>query len=315
MRNNLFQNIVTDENSYTELLCNLLSYKFFREQFFKFLGIKNESEFDYNTQYRTINKQKNGRPDLILSSETEYYFIKINNTSLTNNQPKGYLRELEKISCKNKYLFFIVPKNYKHKDELANKLESYNVNKKIVTNIYYWDHFFKDCKKYYSTEKNDIFFQYFQLLKEWFGYNHISFQKKGEIDMNIKEVGQKLVECHQTVDTIGNLLETNNFKIKYPETGGGEYGFYIYHKKVNLGWFGIWNDLWASKGDVFIFLSGDINNEKIFTKKYNDDGKDWPYLNMDKKIFSQMFDENEFVEYFIKEILNKLNNKASPNIV
>lgn len=47
-------------------------------------------------------------------------------TSLTNNQPKGYLEELSKASEKNKRLIFLVPKNYLHRPELDKCIKGYS---------------------------------------------------------------------------------------------------------------------------------------------------------------------------------------------
>jgi hypothetical protein len=308
VRNNLFQNIVNDENSFTELLCNLLSLKDlqFKEKFFKFLGIKNPEEYDFDTQYRTDKEQNNGRPDLIISSNETIFFIenKVNNTRLTKNQPKGYLKELVQMDCKEKNLYFIIPKYYSHKDELNDRLIKFNKDSKICTKILFWDDFFEKWKREDFSEKNDILFHFFQLIKEWFGYDHIILPKKGDIEMNVKEFGKQLFDFELTVSTVEALIRSNGFKTK-PIKLRGEIGFHILDKKDNiLGYFEIWNALWAAKGDIFVFIP---ENDCDFVKKeFEFDGRSYPYISLDSKILNGVFEEKAFVDYFLDEILKKL---------
>ena len=308
-RNNLFQNIVNDENSFTELLCNLLNMNYiqFKEIFFEFLGIKNPEKYEFDTQYRTEKGQKNGRPDLFISSDDDIIFIEIktNNTGLTKNQPKGYLKELGKLDFKNKYLYFIVPKYYSHIDELNDKLLKYKTDSKIHTDKLFWDNFFEHSRKSFSSEKtNDILSEFFQLLKDWFGYNHINLPRKGEIDMNVKEFGKLLLDFEKTVCNIENLISSNGFKTKRYKCNGGEIGFDIYDKKGEyIGSFEIWTELWAKNGDIFVFITE--NDYGIARKEYMADGKTYAYISLDAKILNGKFEEKIFVDYFLNEILRK----------
>jgi hypothetical protein len=257
-RDNLFHNIANNENSFTELLCNLLNLRDiqFKKIFFKFLEkIETPKEYEFDTQYRTDKKQNNGRPDLIISSDEEIFFIeiKINNNGLTKNQPKGYLKELAKMDYKIKNLYFIIPTDYSHKDEL-DKLLKHNRVLNIPTKILFWEDFFKIFKEEYSLKTNDIISEFFQLIKEWFGYDHISLPKKGDIEMKVEEFGKQLLDFERTVCTIEKLICPHGFYSK-PLKNRGEIGFRIFNKLNNfLGCFEIWTELWAAKGDIFVFI-------------------------------------------------------------
>jgi hypothetical protein len=303
-RNNLFENIVIDENSFTELLCNLLSLSTqFKEKFFKFLGIRNHGEYEFDTQYPTDKKQKNGRVDLIIYSDEKFFFIenKINNTGLTENQPKGYLRELSKMDYHKKNLYFIVPRYYSHMDELNKKLP--NNNSKICTKILFWDDFFESYKEECFQKNDSIISEFFQLIKEWFGYEHIELPKKGDIEMNVKEMGKQLRDFHKTIYTIEDLIKSYGFKTK-PMKIRGEIGFGILKNDTFLGCFEIWNELWAEKGDIFVFVP--INECDFAKKEFKFEGKSYPYTSLDSRILNGNFEEKAFVDYFIKEILKKL---------
>jgi hypothetical protein len=306
VRNNLFQNIVNDENSFTELLCNLsnIEYLQFKEKFFKFLGIKNPEEYDFDTQYRTDKKQNNGRPDLIISSDETIFFIenKINNARLTKNQPKGYLKELAQTNYKEKNLYFIIPKYYSHKDELNAKLKNFNKGSKICTKIFFWDDFFEKYKKEDFSKTNNILSYFFQLIREWFGYDHITLPSKGDIEMNVKEFGKQLLKFEHTIRIVERLI-SNGYKTKSLKING-EFGFRISKKDNILGYFEIWTELWAAKGDIFVFIP---ENDCDFAKgEFEFEGKPYPYISLDSKILNGVFEPKTFVDFFLDKIIKKL---------
>jgi hypothetical protein len=153
-RNNLFHNIINDEGTFTDLLCNLLNLRDiqFTKIFFKFLKItESPKEYEFDTQHRTNKNQNNGRLGLTISSDEEIFFIeiKINNTGLSKNQPKGYLKELAQMDdYKIKNLYFIIPtRNYSYKDELDNKLLKHNKVLKYIQRYYSGMIFLKSIKK------------------------------------------------------------------------------------------------------------------------------------------------------------------------
>lgn len=127
--NTVFNNISPEnENSVTEILASLFRKEKFRKILFNFFQIKdNDAEtFVIETQQ---NYGDNGRPDLIIKSTNTRIFIEnkiFDKTSLTNNQPKGYLEELSKASEKNKKLIFLIPKNYFYRPKLNKRIREYS---------------------------------------------------------------------------------------------------------------------------------------------------------------------------------------------
>jgi len=111
---NIFLNVVTSENLMTELFRNLLSFKIFREPFIELFierdKVKRIDFDDIGSQYFTAQ----GIPDLIVINEDYEIFIeiKIGNTSLTDNQPDGYLQYLKDVKNKEKWMIFLIPKDY-----------------------------------------------------------------------------------------------------------------------------------------------------------------------------------------------------------
>jgi hypothetical protein len=304
MRDNIFQNIVSDENSFTELLCNMMKYDHFKNTFLNFLGINDTINFDFDTQYRTKEYQSNGRPDFVISSGIDFIFIEIKtgNTNLTRNQPKGYLKELSSMTLENKYLYFILPKNYKFEQELKIKIEKYNKNK-IITKIFYWDDFFELLKNEKCDQINDLCKEYYDLIKNWYGYEHIQFFKKENLKMEKLEIGKFVDKIENMVYTIGDLLNSNGYKLKYSKAPG-EFGFSIFDKKnKEICWFGAWISLWAKTGDVVILtLSSNYENKVEGIKKVVIDDVEFQYFCFDKNVLNDNFNENDFLEKLIYKI-------------
>jgi hypothetical protein len=73
---------------------------------------------------------------------------------------------------------------------------------------------------------NDIISEFFRLIKEWFGYEHINLPEKGDIEMNVKEFGKQLLDFEHTVYTVENLIKSYGFKTK-PLKVSGKIGFQI----------------------------------------------------------------------------------------
>jgi hypothetical protein len=207
----------------------------------------------------------------------------------------------QRDNYKIKNLCFIIPRDYSHKDELNDELLKHNKDLKIYTKILFWDNFFEIFKKEYYLKTNDIILEFFQLIKEWFGYDHITLPKKGDIEMNVKEFVKQLLDFEHTVYTVGDLIKSYGFKTK-PLKINGKIGFQIFTKFNRvLGNFEIWNELWAAVGDIFVFIP---ENDCDFAKKeFKFDGKSYPYISLDSKILNGVFEEKTFVDYFLNEII------------
>ena len=115
---NIFYKVAKDENSTTEIFCNLLGNKFFRDKFLeKFLDQKFISNIRYEEDINTQYCSTHGRPDLIIENETVKIIVEVKidkYRGLTPKQPDGYLKELEESAQNNKWLIFLIPKGYVH---------------------------------------------------------------------------------------------------------------------------------------------------------------------------------------------------------
>jgi hypothetical protein len=320
MRHTIFDNLVNDEDDFTELLCNMVKFEEFENILYDFFGIKNKEKY-IETQYQT---EKNGIPDLVISYDDgiEFIEVKVGDRRLTKNQPEGYIRELSNRTEKNKKLYFLIPKNYYYLKELKSRIKNLK-GSNIKIEIKYWEDFFEYSKKNEIFLKNKVIFEYYNLLKSWFGYETITFNKGDKNIMN--ENGKIMTNVAKFLDSIWSQLEQNGYRLVCAE-GFDAIGIEIYNKykkDVYYGWIGIIFSLWSNTGDCFIYNISDRDNKKYFNNfinKYKDcktydkrendspDGK-WihKYICFDDDIFNKKNNEGLI---FIK-ILDILKNIKS----
>ncbi len=282
--NNIFYNVIRNETSLTEVFCNLMRYKAFRDLFLNFVNNKTknlnldfddikyeyfDTEKDFNIQEDDIDK-KVGRGDLILSmDDLDYIFeIKIENTTkTTKNQPDGYLKYLKEQNKDNykKRLFFIIPTTYKYKDKL---LQSEQIN------ILYWEDFFYELKKSELKKFNIIVNDFYNLVYDgWFYFSKLNFNN---LELDYIYNMEKLQMKNSAIPTImmkllsivDELQGTYNAK-KYDESlNEFEYVFWIRDKNLKkIFWFGIDYEVWEKYKNPLI-IGFEDDKEDIYCKKF-----------------------------------------------
>ncbi len=270
---NIFYNLIKNEISLTEVFCNFMRYKKFRDLFIDIVNekIRNQEnridksrvEFqDFDTEVILgDNENKFGRIDLQLKvNEEEIYLFEIKIeifTSLTPNQPTNYL---DFLNDKNENLFFILPKGYFHKSEILNSWESKNhYTKREIENhnIIYWEDILKQLRKQ-ELDKVNIFIEEFCKILDfrWFYFEKIIFTKN-ELDLMFsdkKDKGYKMLENINVPVLMSKLFQIvfdtkidceNNKEPQYPDY----FGYYVDNKKNDLYgklriWFGVDYELW-----------------------------------------------------------------------
>jgi hypothetical protein len=318
MRNTIFDNLVNNEDDFTELLCNMLKFNEFKIIISDFIGIK-DGEIYIDTQYSTKN---NGRPDLVISYDggIEFIEVKVGDRKLTKNQPEGYIRELVGKDKQSKKLYFLIPKNYYYIKDLKNRINNIK-DEKIPIKIKYWEEFFEYCKFKKIYLNNEVFNEYYILLKSWFGYETVIFSKE-ERDI-MKENGKIMYKAGKWLESISSLLEQKGFTPEWSD-GLNEIGIYIKKKDVFYGWIGIWFPLWENTGDCFVYtlsnndkrkfynnFVGQYKNIKTFEDRENDkpEGKIiYKYICFDSDVFDKNNDESIIFNKLL-EILKNINQK------
>lgn len=142
-------NVLNNEVVFEEYFCNLLKDNNFRSLFIKFIDseVLNKEIICYNyfSTEKTLPK-KYGRADLFLKITNKEFIFEIKNknkTGLTENQPTNYLEYLKEVNFTSKfdkYLFFLVPREYEHKEIIMDRWEdcSNYSRASIEKQIFYW---------------------------------------------------------------------------------------------------------------------------------------------------------------------------------
>lgn len=243
----IFDNIIYNENSFTELFKNFMRYKVFRDQFILLIdSLPNDITVDFE-HFNTQKSSNDCRPDIrIISDEVDIFIeIKVWNTVLTYNQPVGYIRELEKSNKQNKSLVLIVPKHYKYLSEYESRKNDYptSVDSKIIT----WDNIIKLIENKEMQIGNPMIFEFLQLLKEWFEPKKIIINSDFVTIMNNKLTPENIIKLVETIDQLNNEITKRGFITTKKKNFLEEYGFYIEDENFSL-FIGEWFYYWQTEG-------------------------------------------------------------------
>jgi len=262
--NIVLYNVLNQEVVFEEYFCNLMQFKDFRDLFLQFINKDNlfdSSKIHYHnfdTEVR-LNKQFDkkdyGRADLFLKIKNDEFIFEIKNkckTTLTDNQPINYLKYLNN---QNQNLFFIVPRCYRHQNEISKRWKDYNNFKDTKKKILYWEDFIYEI----NTEMK----MFYDFCLYWFNVEIIKFSneektilKKGYTmnDFKNKTIPSMLQKLEEIVDNVG---ESCNMKIDNETIG------YTYSIKANnyIIYFGINYDLWEDIGKPISIEIQSIKND------------------------------------------------------
>ena len=337
---NIFYNLIKNETSLTEVFCNFMKYKIFRNLFIDIVNekIKNQENRidkskvkfqDFNTEVALKeNEEKAGRIDLQLKiNEDEIYLfeIKIETfTNLTDHQPKSYL---EYLKDENKNLFFILPKGYFHKKKIFDIWENKNsYNRKEIENhnIIYWEDILEQLKIQEIDKVNFFINEFCNILDfKWFYFEKIVFTKN-ELDLmfrNKKEEDYKMIEDVNVPVLMNKLFKViNNTKLKINYLSNEDrqnpdfYGYilnknaYKISKEIDFDiWFGIDFELWEKKKcPISIQLANfDIEQIKSFIKNCGISFKEFKY--QDESITFYIPFEEDIYKNITEELTHKIN--------
>jgi hypothetical protein len=256
---NIFFGIVNSENSMTELFCNYMAFKPFRDLFLTLFLKKEELEKFKYRDFQTQNTVEinNSRPDITIANDDFEILIvvKTTNSGLTDNQPISYLQHLQSSIKENTYLIFLIPLNYLHENEWSSKIIEFSKQfpkSKVKTRIVYWEdiiHVIKRSELFQISEKVNEFYHF---LKMWFEVQKVTFSKM-EVDYMFKpELPQILNKLFEIVNEVKNF---SGKKYRGAITSDNlEYSVYFKDEnKEYILFFGIWYDFWQEYGSPLCY--------------------------------------------------------------
>ncbi|MEQ9618810.1 MAG: hypothetical protein RIG61_06520 [Deltaproteobacteria bacterium] len=208
-----------------------------------------------------------GRPDLIISNvDVEIIFeIKISSVTLTNNQPKSYLEYLNKCNQNTKWLVFLIPKDYRHKElwgkgmpgeikkeEWRKRTPIVLPNSNVKTQKLYWNDIIEQLEKHELPSVNQYFNDFVNILKSWFERMPIIFTNSEVKLMFSDQIPQVITKLFKIVDDLRDDLTIefgNKIKIRRPLSNNEEYSIYIQDdNNQELLYFGVWYQFWGKYG-------------------------------------------------------------------
>lgn len=240
----IFQNIATNENQITEVLCTFLHFKNFRNCFLETFLPKINSRLIDNQDLQTQVRIENFQPDLIISNDTiELLFeIKVGDAPLQETQTRDYHKYLEKLS-KTTALCFIIPKDY-HEIDKIKVLESRNRRVSII----YWSDIITLIEEQNFNNSSQLFNEFSKLLKDWFEHKKVTFTYNQIKAMFNKEIPKIILELFEVIEQVKKEISANQEIIISKAKTSYEHGFYVRDNEgKQLFFFGVWYTLWEEK--------------------------------------------------------------------
>lgn len=272
---NIFSNIIGDENSLTELFCNLLQFTPFKTLFTRLLEEKlklKDIDFHYD-QIETQNSLgQEGIPDISIKNDGLSLLIECKieaGTTLTSNQPLSYLNSLKgNSSGKTRALVFLLPNDYVYEKELLSRQQRFferNKNRRVGFAILYWQEILEGLQRTGIAELSPLFQHFSSLLRDWFSTLNINFSEEEMIMLYNKEIPALYLKLTGVVEEVRNKL-SKSYKLGREINEYGN-GFYIKDAKGKpILWFGVWYNFWQQKGYPLVFGVWDEFGNRVVKK-------------------------------------------------
>ena|ERR1035437_2753522 len=199
----LYRTTKDNEDSITELLCNLMREKYVRD--ILLLNLKIPLEIINDIKLEDISTQLNllesGKPDICIQNKTILIYIEnkiYSHTNLPNNQIISYIEKLKGSKNKHRQMIYLIPKGYIHIDAINFACEQNSFCK-----IVYWEDFLESVSKYEISESNLVFRECFRFIEDKLLSKSISIKFKIE----------EIIMMYNTKD----LIAANSLFIKLRE--------------------------------------------------------------------------------------------------
>ena len=254
---NIFHNLVTDEDSTTELLCNLMRFAAFRRPLLaRFLSEACAAQIAYDDIDTQVDLGGSGRPDIIIRNDKVCALMEVQVTQyqeLTGNQPDGYFSFLSKDKTPERWLVFLVPKgwvNLRSLEEFLGLLNAAHRNGSIRTRVVYWEDVLAVIEENDLQALNPFLGEFYQLLLARFIPRAIVFSTREVLMLFSKEFPAALSNLDQL---IGQIQEKSSAYKSRPQRARAlcpeEYGIYFANARDDtVLWFGVWTDFWKQEG-------------------------------------------------------------------
>jgi hypothetical protein len=260
---NVFYNLATDENSTTELLCNLMRFSAFRTPFLRLFlpeaAARDVAWEDFDTQLATTG---GGRPDLQIKNNDIVALIEIKVSAglgPTPHQRRGYFEFLQQQDTAECWLIFLVPRNWAHGEELNRELAELagaaGPGKRIGARVIHWNDVIDVIEKNDLAALNPFLNDFYELLVARFAPKFVAFTAREMQMLFSNEIPSALARLQQIVDSVRDRSTTGRVRPSASRSlCPSEYGLYFLddHSR-GIFWFGVWTDFWEAQGAPLCF--------------------------------------------------------------
>jgi hypothetical protein len=253
-RRSVFHNLVSNENSATELLCNAMRFDALRSAlltlFFSDTCASKVTADDIDTQI-TVGR---GQPDLVIDNDEVYAFIEVKverHCGLTPYQPDGYyecLRE-DKSKRPERWLVFLVPSRWDCRPRLEDslrRLDTTHVGSGVKTNIIQWGAVLDVLQNVSVRDEalRPLLNEVTTLFSSWFLPRQFMFSKENVRTLFSKDFAVTFADLMEFIKEVG----VQGGKLCKCSQRGWEGLYFKSEEGENLLWFGFWPDFWRTEG-------------------------------------------------------------------
>jgi len=322
MPQNIFHKVIKSENQISQLLVNLVNENkdirtIITEFFFPTADGFTIDFFD------TQKRDKYGQPDIQFDITNKnrkligraIVEVKTQDSPLTDKQREGeYKQKLLQTAGEKKYLFFLIPKYYKHEQAIKDSFFDSLEKDSITCGIFYWDILVSILMSKKQALDSNLLTEIIGHLNDKFNFKNIEFNlNQQQIDfMFTKDIPMILYKLNDLVNSVADYLKVNNSDWhKGLDQGGGSYGqgYCFYYNSLCFGYD---FDLWL-KQDAVLVISVNISQGKAFTlfddhfrgsvKSIDNENK---YIDLSQKILKE--DNVEYIIKIIQDFTSRLNS-------
>jgi hypothetical protein len=176
------------------------------------------------------------------------FIFEIKNKVWKELTPKQPLEYLDYLNNENKKLFFLIPKDYKHKDIIFKRWHFCD----IENQIFYWEDLVEEIRNNNLQEKNIEIRMFYEFCEYWFDLKIVEF-KEEEMELLKNKNLPRLMESLE--DVTRNISERVGLNDDF-ETIGFMHTTVVGKYRI---YFGIDYDIWKEKNLPLSIL---IQNEK-----------------------------------------------------
>lgn len=266
-RDSIFYKLVTNEDAYTQLLFNLMvRFDDFRKRVLGLFLNENQALRIAQNEIRTQTVLLEcGRPDIVIRTAEicALLEVKVNlGRGLTANQDvtasddgdvKGYVRFLLDAHAPERWLVFLVPKDWTHRSKVQSSLELLKkTHPSIAPKIVTWEQVL-DVVRAMGQPRDLLVEEFRKLLSDRFGYVMFSTEEAGMLTNDFATAYRTVRKLEALVDE--TRAQAGNYRSeKTSPRERDEYGVYFYNADGKcVLWFGIWLDFCERKGFPLCF--------------------------------------------------------------